>query len=172
MSQMGGVNVDESYEILMGESEWGRLNEPDVTVDRESYRDSRIPKNNFIRLAQALMERNKLDSAVNVADRFIEFFPDEKVKFDLYMLPFVEVYYVGGETEKANSLVEQLLENYLNELNYYNSLNSKHANDFAQDRQQAIMVIDRLGEIAGYNGQTELQKKIKDILKIHAPSYQ
>lgn len=169
LSQMGGVNVDKSYEILVDVPSWGNLQDPDVTVDRESYRDSRIPKNNYIRLAQALMDQNKLDSAVIVADKFIEFFPDDKVDFDLYMLPFSEVYYRSGEIEKANSLIETLLKRYTNELIYYNSLDSDRARDFAQDQQQAVMVIERLSEIALMNRQTELQQKIDDVLKIYTP---
>jgi len=169
LSQMGGVNVDKSYDILLNECKWGNLEDPDVTVDRESYRDARIPKNNYIRLAQALLDENKMDSASKVSDKFIELFPDNKVKFDLYMLPFAEVYYRGGEIEKANAILEQLLENNYAELVYYNSLDNKRARDFAQEKQQAIMVLQRLSEIAQFNQQAELQKKIDDALKIWVP---
>ncbi|MCD4679576.1 MAG: DUF2723 domain-containing protein [Bacteroidales bacterium] len=169
LSQMGGVNVDKSYDILLNECKWGNLEDPDVTVDRESYRDARIPKNNYIRLAQALLDKNKLDSASKVSDKFIEFFPDNKVKFDFYMLPFAEVYYRGGEIEKANAIIEQLLKNNYAELVYYNSLDNNRARDFAQQKQQAIMVLQRLSEIAQFNQQAELQKKIDDALKIWIP---
>ncbi len=169
LSQMGGVNVDESYDILVNRCKWGNLNDPKVTVDRESYRDSRIPKNNYIRLSQALLEENKLDSAIVVADKFIELFPDEKVKFDLYMLPFAEIYYRGDLPEKGNFIVEKLLENYTADINYYNSLDSDRARDFAQDKQQAIMVLQRLSDITSYNDQPELQKKIDDALLLSTP---
>lgn len=60
VSSVGGVSAETSYDILMNKCKWGNLNDPDVTVDRESMRNSIIPKQNFMRVAEALVIESKM----------------------------------------------------------------------------------------------------------------
>lgn len=66
MEGIGGINVDRCYDLLVNKARWGRLNEPNVYVDAESRRNSIMPKQNYLRLASALVDLNKMDSAVRV----------------------------------------------------------------------------------------------------------
>ena len=53
---LGGIYADKTYDIYMEDFRWGNLNDPGVTIDRESYRHCRIQKQNMLRVAQALFE--------------------------------------------------------------------------------------------------------------------
>ena len=173
ISGIGGVSPDASYDILMNKCEWGNLNDPSVTVDRESYRNSRMPKQNFLRLAQALINENKKDSAIQVLDCCLEAFPPEKFHFDLLMLPFSEAYYAAGSMEKGNKLVQRMFGLYSDDLRYYFSLDPVFTDTYYNEQmQQAFGVIQRLGQIAKENGQTELGNSIDSTLMEQLQLYQ
>jgi len=162
---MGGISSsDPSFDIMMNRCKWGNLADPRVTVDRESYRNSMIPKNAFLRLAQRLLVENKKDSAVMVADRVQEVFPNEKIHYDYYMLPFVEVYFTAGAADKGTKLLETLSDMMTENVKYYDRQQPKFAKYFDKTRQTEIMVLRRLAQIARENEKESQAKKIETFL--------
>ena len=162
IQRVGGVDTERTYEILMADDvRWGRLNEDDVTIDRESNRNSGMIKQDYIRLAQALVKEGKTDSVEAVLDRGIYFFPNNKIPFDYFMIPWADNYYSAGATEKGNDLVELLYNRYLEDLKYYTSLKKRFMNYYSDDIQESLAVLQRLSELARENGQTELADKIE-----------
>ena len=165
ISGIGGVSADASYDILMNKCDWGNLNDPKVTVDRESYRNSRMPKQNFLRLAQALLNENKKDSVIAVLDTCLKYFPDEKITYDLLMMPFAEVYYRAGAIEKGNAIMKRLAEIYSDDIRYYLSLEPEFTDTYySKDIQQAFAILQRLSQIAKENKQIDLAKSIDSTL--------
>ena len=165
IKRVGGVNADKSYEILMADDvRWGRLNEPDVTVDRESNRNSNMIKQDYLRLAQSLVNEGKKDSAVAVLDKGIYFFPDNKIHFDYFMIPWADMYYKAGALDKGNDLVKLLYEKYKEDLNYYMSLDDRFMQFYTDDIQESFAVMQRLSELANENGQKDLSDEIKTYL--------
>jgi tetratricopeptide (TPR) repeat protein len=163
---VGGVDAGRSYKILTDdEARWGRLNEPDVNVDRESFRNATIAKQSYIRAAQALVELHQYDSAVKVLDKGIEFFPNEKFPFDYYTSHWAMLYYQAGATEKANKVVEQIFQRYLDDLGYYNSLDNKFLDYYSDDIRMALTALQQLAQLAKDNGQKELGKKLDKTFK-------
>ncbi len=163
--KVGGVNPDRTYEIIMADDvRWGRLNEDDVVVDRESSRNSGMIKQNYIRLAQALVKEGKTDSVEAVLDRGIHFFPNDKFPFDFYMIPWADNYYKVGATEKGNDLINVLYERYVEDLSYYTSLDDRFATYYSDDIQEALAVLQRLSQLAREHGQNELADEIDESL--------
>lgn len=163
ISGLGGVNVDETYELLINNARWGKLNEESVSVDRESMRNSAIAKQDYIRLATSLVQENKKDSAIVVLDKCLEFFPENKFAFNYYMIPFANAYYLAGAVEKGNAIVKSLVEVYRDDMEYYNSLDSKRTRTFDKEKQQAIAIIQQLGQLAKQNKQIELSQQIDSV---------
>lgn len=162
ISKIGGVDVDRTYKILMADdTRWGRLNEPDVTVDRESDRNSGLIKQNYIRLAQGLSTLNKKDSLEAVLDRGIYFFPNDKFPFDYYMIPWAEYYYRAGAIEKGNNVARTIADRYLEDLAYYGSVDDRFVPAYDESIQEGMAVIQRLIQVTGQFKQTELSKEIE-----------
>jgi hypothetical protein len=167
ISGIGGVNVEKSYEILK-ECVWGNLNEPDVTVDRESFRNSRIPRQNFLRTAEALLNSGQPEKAVELLDTCLFFFPDSKVRFDVLMVPFAEIYYNTGEIEKGNTLSNRLLDIFGDDIRYYASLKSEFAARYYQeDFQRSLSYVDRILMLATENDQEDLADRARNILDLY-----
>jgi len=161
---IGSVNADISYDILMNKCKWGNLADPDVYVDRESYRNTMIPKQNFARLARTLVVEGKKDSAEKVCDYVQQIFPDNKIHFDYYMLQFIDIYYRAGAIEKGNKLAVKLLQIYEQNADYILSLNPGFRNNYDEDLNEAYSFFNTLKEIAGQFNQKIVTDRIDKYL--------
>ncbi len=171
ISKIGGVNSDRTYEVIMDENvKWGRLNQDDVKLDRESERNSGMAKQNYVRLAQSLLLEKKYDSVVKVLDRGIEMFPHKKFPFDHYMVSWADFYYQCDEIEKANELAKTIADRYEEDLSYYTSLNERHLGDYQDEIQEAMYGLQRLIQVTSQNKQTELNKEIEETFYAYVSS--
>lgn len=167
MRGVGGIDARSSYTILKDKCKWGNLNHPDVTVDRESFRNSLIPKQNFIRVAQQLLELGEKEKAIELVDYCLEIFPNEKFAYDIYMMTFVDVFYKAGAVEKANTMVRDLVEIYSANLDYYQRQKPVFISYYSDDMQEAMGVIQRLMYMARQNQQEELAGEIEELFNSH-----
>ncbi|MBK9290348.1 MAG: DUF2723 domain-containing protein [Bacteroidetes bacterium] len=161
---MGGVNAEKSYDVLVNQASWGNLHHDRVTVDRESYRNSALAKQSYMRTAQALINLNRKDSAIKVLDRSLELFPHKKITFDFYMLPWVDLYFDAGAPEKAKEVMRILADRYLQDLEYYNRLTPKFAAYYERQTQEALAVIQRLSDVARSRNLTDFSQELEDAL--------
>ena len=162
----GGVYIEGSYELLMADDiRWGNLDKEGVTVDPESRRNLLFVKQAYMRLAQSLLNRGQNDSAVAVLDRCLEFFPDEKIPYDFYMLAYPEIYYVAGATEKGDALVKKISENCLDNLRYFNELNDRFIPYYAETVRENLAMINEMSNIASRNSRYELKVELEKTLE-------
>jgi hypothetical protein len=152
---LGGINVDRAYDLLMNKARWGRLNEPDVYVDPESRRNSVMPRQNYFRLASALIELNKMDSAVMVLDTCQKYFPNEKMTYDMYTLSMVEYYYDAGAMQKGNEVLQIISGNFEADLRYYAALDKYFQDYYEREIQRAFSILQHLSSLARSYGQSE-----------------
>lgn len=164
---VGGVNELKSFELYTNEFRWGNLKEPNVYVDRESMRNSIIPKQNFMRTAKAMLARGEKEKAIELMDKCLEEFPDEKIPFDMYMIPFIEVYYDAGATEKANAVTQRVFDIYNQNMDYYYSLGEQHSKYYEKEYNQTLGIMQQLSMMAKGNNQTELYETIDSTFTEH-----
>ena len=124
-----------------------------------------------MRVAQSLLAQGKNKEAIEMLDIYIKYFPDSKVPFDMYMLPYAEVYYRAGATEKANKLVERVAEIYGQNIDYYYSFSPANTQYFEQDVQTALGIIKRMSMIASQNNQPKLAAKIDTMFNMKINSF-
>jgi len=158
--RVGGVNSEASYDILMNKCKWGNLAAEKVYVDPESYRNTFIPKQNFMRLAKSLLAEGKNDQAVKVCDYVQQIFPDNKVHFDYYMVEFVDTYYKAGAFEKGNKLAGRLLQIYEQNVDYITSLKPEFRTSYEEDRNMAYSLFDYLKQLAGQYNQSSITGQV------------
>ena len=162
----GGVYVEGSYELLMADDiRWGNLNKEGVAVDPESRRNLLFVKQAYMRLAQSLLNRGQNDSAVAVLDRCLEFFPDEKIPYDFYMLAYPEIYYKAGAMEKGDELVDVIANNCLDNLRYYSELNDRFIPYYAETIRENLAMINEMSNIASRNSRHELKMELEKMLE-------
>lgn len=160
----GGVYVEGSYDLLMNKVNWGNINDPDVTLDPETRRNILYAKQSYLRLAQALQEQGKNDSAVKVIDKCLEFFPDDKMAFDFYMMYYPDLYYKAGATDKGDNLVNTIVTNALDNINYYDSLKPRFKKYYTESIRENLALINQMYDITSKNKRTELSNELQSIL--------
>jgi hypothetical protein len=159
---LGGVDPDKTYEIFT-DCRWGNLNDPAVTVDRESNRNSRLPRQNYLRAAETFLTRGDKAKAIELLDVCQKYFPDSKISYDLMMIPFADVYYGAGETDKGNTIVSRLIDIYSDDLRYYKTVRRTFVQEhYAEDIDKDLRIIRSLSQMAKENKQTDLAAKADD----------
>jgi hypothetical protein len=169
---MGGVDPITSYDILTNKCAWGNLNDPHVYVDPESLNNSVRPKTNILRTAQSLMDIGKKKDAVILMDQYFKYFPDSKIPYDMYVLPFAELYFKAGENKKAIDLVERISQICTQNLDYYFSFSGNNKEYYQEDIQTSLGMLKRMNSIASQNKQQKLAAKLDSLFNHEVKRYQ
>jgi len=108
------VNTAKMYDNVMHKFKWGGLEKPGLYLDETTMRMCKSQRAViFADLANALVNENKLDSAIQVLDRCIEVFPEENVPHDVTSHQIVYLYFALGETEKAKKIAVSMIDYYI-----------------------------------------------------------
>lgn len=169
---MGGVDPLTSYDLLMNKFAWGNMNDPHVYVDPESLSNQTKPKTNIYRTAQSLMNIRKYDEAIRLLDKYFYLFPDSKYPYDIYTLPFAELYYKAGESGKANKIMERIGQIYSQSLDYYYVFSGKRREYYSEDIEQSLGILRRMNHIAQENKQTKLANDLDRLFHQELKKYQ
>ena len=169
---MGGIDALTSYDILMNKCKWGQLSDPNVYIDPESLNNSVRPKTNAMRVAQSLVNMHKKKEAVMLLNSYLNNFPDSKITYDMYMLPFAEVYYHAGDTVKANQIMRRVSQVLSQNVDYYMSYNPSYRQYFQNDINTNMGILRRISMIATDNRQVKLAAEMDSLFKRKLKSYQ
>ncbi len=169
----GTVATDIMYDNLMNKFNYGNMNDPDVYIDENNMRMMTNIRNSFNRLATALIEEGKNDSAVAVIDRAFELVPNEIVQYEYFGLQLVENYYNAGAMEKGKAAVEKAFAVFDNELGYFFSMDPRFINDPSvnEEIQRTLFYMQKIERMARTNGDTELATKIGEAVQAHFEKY-
>ncbi|PKP11814.1 MAG: hypothetical protein CVU09_02975 [Bacteroidetes bacterium HGW-Bacteroidetes-4] len=159
---IGRIDTDILYDNLMNKFRWGNMADPHVYLDENIRRTIRIVKirNNFGRLAKALVAENKKDSAKQVMLRGLEVLPIEKMSLEFWDSHFVEALFEAGLQEQGRELVEKMAADALNDLRYYTKLDRRFPNQAEQDKQICFATVQWLNEMAQRYGEKDLSQKL------------
>lgn len=159
---IGRIDTDILYDNLMNKFRWGNMAEPHVYLDENIRRTIRIVKirNNFGRLAKALVAENKKDSAKQVMLRGLEVLPVEKMALEYWDSHFVEALFEAGLQEQGREMVEKMATDALNDLRYYTKLDRRFPNQAEHDKQICFATVQWLNEMAQRYGEKELGQKL------------
>ncbi len=161
----GGVNTDRMYDNVMNRFRWGGMDgENQIYMDENNLRLALNLRVQFSTLADALIERDETDKALNVLDKCIEAMPERNVPFDRFLVPIIEGYYKIGENDKANALALRLFDIYEDEFNYFSTLDPEWLIQMQQDFQLSYAIMQRLNVYASriYPQDAEIREQFKD----------
>ena len=158
--QTGEVATDIMYDNVMNKFKWGNLGDSTIYLDETNMRMTLNFKNNFSRLADALILEKDFVRAEKVLDKCLTVMPNEAIAYSFFNLPIAEGYYKIGKPEKAREIINILIDIYFEELAYYNSLEDDILSKMDRDYQIANQIISNLYTITTMNDETELQQKI------------
>lgn len=171
--ELGDIDSDILYRLIMETFTWGRMNQEDVYLDYYTTRTFSVIRfrNMYTRLAMRLLEEGDRERAVEVLDRCMDLAPSHVLPFDQYItgitLPggnggtihhegIIEAYYLCGETEKANAILREYYNQLIDEYTYFNSLRPRHQSTIQQQINEVLFQLEEMNILMQQFGQEEL----------------
>ncbi len=158
----GGIDTKIMTDNMINKFKWGGIEDSSLYLDENILRMLSNFRNNFARLADALIEENKPDSAKAVLDKCMELMPNNIVRFDVFNLAIIEDYYRLGEIDKANSILIQLSENVCDDLGYYTSIEDKFKNCLSYEKRLSMHILNELTKYSNLFDQKEQSNDLRE----------
>jgi hypothetical protein len=170
---IGRIDDELLYKNLMTNFRWGRMDKPDVNIDHNNQRTTSVLRirNNFNRLADLLINKNKKDSALAVLNKIVELMPQRKFPYDFYMIGIAESYFKINENEKANRIIKDYTKSTIENLRYFFSLDHRFDQSVDYDKQLNLQTLQQLGSLAETYDQVELKNEIDKNLQQYMELY-
>ncbi len=170
--QTGRVNAELMYNKLMNKFVWGNLESPDVYLDENNRRMTMNIRNNFARCANALIQENKIDKAIEVLDRSSELMPNEKIPFNYYNLLIGEAYYKAKANEKGDIVIKTLVKNLEQNLRYYLSISNEDIKLLEEDLGREFSIMQETIRILKVYNRADLANEVSTKFEQLLTSYQ
>ena len=169
----GRVHTERLRENLMEKFQWGRMNEPGVYLDLTNLHTFSVIRirNNFVRLANALVNENRPAEAEAALDRVMELMPPEKVSIDFYVLEIIKAYYRCGAAEKGLYWLEQMAARQENDISYFLGLKNNLLYTVDYEVRVALQMLQECQQIAGTNSEDELSAGLNEKLNRYYLQY-
>lgn len=169
--QIGEVNTDLMYDHVVNKFKWGNISDPSVKLDDNNARMVMNTRNIVGRLASALAREGKKDSVRTVVQLAMKNMPDEKVKFDYFMIPMATACYRIGDTATGNMIMGKIAKYKGEELAYYFSFPDKDLKDMDINIQEALISVNQVSDITKQFGQESLSKEAEGIMQKYYNPY-
>jgi hypothetical protein len=141
----GTVNTERMYTNIMEKFKWGGMDSEDqIYMDENNLRLTNSIRLQFAALSDQLIEEEKIEMAGAVLDKSFEVMPDHNVPFDRLVVPLVENYYKIGQNDKANEIAEILFDRYVEDFEYYVSLDPQWSGQLQREMQLSFAIVQRL----------------------------
>ena len=171
MKGFGGVYRDGSYDLLVNKAKWGNLNEEGVIPDRESVRNAEFARLAYTRLAQSLVNHQQYDSAIMVMDKYQEFFPNEKFPYEIRLYQFPEMYYISGDTLKGDDIMDKIVTNAIDKINYYGNMKPRFSQYFSEDIDEQMSLLRQMQMDASRYNRTGKAEELSAIMEDFVSRY-
>ena len=163
--QSNGIDTRRSYDLLVNKFSWGEIHTGEVKLDPETRAWSEQARHQYATLATALIAEGKKDSAVQVVDKGLYFFPDKALEYSHHTLLYADAYFQCGQREKALEVLESVTENYSQRLQYYYSFRRpKHQRGLREEMQQAVSTLGTSYYMALQYNEKQIAEKIAGTL--------
>jgi tetratricopeptide (TPR) repeat protein len=169
-NRTGGVNTAAMYDNLMNKFVFD-ISKPGFLISEDVYRMTITMRNSYAMLAEALVMENKFDSAVAVCDRAEELIPHEVIPYNYFNLSMADAYLKAGAEEKGNNILQKMMDIQADQLAYFFRFDKKHQGYVAMDIQQAMAILNAVGQVAMENGQDEMAAEANETLDMYYNLY-
>ncbi len=128
----GRINSDIMYPIVK-KWDWGNGEDPNIYRDPVTRRNAISYRNHLGRLAEVLIEEDKIKKAKEILDLGMEKMPIDQYEYYTTLTPFIKGYYSINTKQKARQIWEKVVEKHQEQLNYFGSLSLKRQYEYAEE---------------------------------------
>jgi len=150
------VNTEAMYDNMMNKFKWGGIDNPKVYLDENNLRMTATLRHMFSRLVNGLIAEGKKEKALAALDYCMEVIPSKTVPYTYVCVVLANQYYQLGEREKAETILNEMLENSLEHLAWFSSLTNNQLRGAAADFAQHLGIFQEILNISQNYGNEEL----------------
>jgi hypothetical protein len=165
----GKVDTKLMYDNVMNKYRFRSIANPKVYLDENNSRIISNYRTIFARLAGALVDEGKKDSAITVLNRCIEVIPPSNVPFNYLSLSLVEGYYRAGAIDKGVSYSKIMLKSSADQMKYILNLSKEQIGRLHNDIQLNMAIIQELYRLANRYEKGDHKKEIEKAFNAFAP---
>ena len=167
----GRVNTRLMYKNVMENFKWGNMNDPKVYIDENNARMMMNIRSTFNRLAEALVAEGQNEKAIKVLDRCIELIPHKIVPYNYFSMLMAETYFKAGQPEKGKDIVNTIMTDYKEQLDYFFKLDKPKRSSVDDDIQRCLYFMREITMICTRNKQPELLKDVSTSFNSYLERY-
>lgn len=161
----GGLNVGRvdskvMYESVMNKFKWGNMNSPKVYIDENNSRMMMNIRNTFNRLAEQLNDEGQPEKAVQVLDKGVELIPHKVVPYNYFSMLMAETYFKAGHPEKGKEIINTIMTDYKEQLDYFFKLNRPMRASVDDEIQRILYFMREMGALCARQKQADLGKEV------------
>lgn len=142
----GYVDTDLLYDRVMG-WEFEGMNDPNVYMDETCRRPTYNLRTIYARLAKSLISEGKKDKAIEVLNHGMEQIPVEKFEHNYFLTGMIEAYYLAGEKEIADDLLDGYIAQLDQQFKYYGSFSNKRDPFLRSEATTLSQMYDALAQL-------------------------
>jgi hypothetical protein len=167
----GKVSSDVMYKKVMEEFKWGNMEKPDVYIDENNARMMMNIRNTFNRLASTFVDEGNNAKAVSVLDRCVELIPHKIVPYNYFSMLMADTYFKAGQAAKGKDIINTIMSNYKEQLDYFFKLDQSKRNSVDEDIQRSLYFMREITMICTKNNQPELGKEVSSAFESYLSRY-
>lgn len=157
------VDIERMYDNMMHKFRYGNMNKKGIYIDETTMRTCRTHRMMFAQLAEALVDANDTARALEVLDYAEEMLPGENVPYDYTSATMAQFYYMLGQKEKGNRIMEAVADNNVEYLLWGLSLDKATRNAMSYTLGHQAAVLGFVMQNFYRTGQTDLLNKYEPI---------
>ena len=122
------IDADKMYDNLMHKFKFGGIDNPDVYLDETTLRMCDTHRRMFVTLSSELIKREEKEKALEVLDYSLKVIPPATVPHDYIYSSSKEMaenYIALGHPEKALPILEEMANNAVEYISWYESLDEQ-----------------------------------------------
>ena len=143
--EIGRVDTEYAYDVLMNKMKYGGVANPKVYVDSFMQHNIMVARTreSFARVAKQFILQGDYQKAEELLDRGLEVLPPTQIRFTMEnTYPFLEGYYSIGANEKGDNLLMAYADTLVSYIEYYLQFDGFYA-DLVTN-----IIDDKLGELS------------------------
>lgn len=163
----GRFDIDKSYDLMMNRFTWGNIKKEGVYLEEAvTMSNARNMRQNYVLLANNLIDKGDITRANKVLDKAMEEFPNSKVPFDRYDISLVEAYLKAGNKTRAGEVLNHIITYYESRVNYFSRFKGKKAMSVEGEKQVSMYILAEIGGLAQKNGMQKEYDRVRSVAGI------
>jgi MFS family permease len=167
----GKVSSELMYKNMIENFKWGNMEKPNVYIDENNARMMMNIRNTFNRLAETFVAEGNNAKATKVLDRCVELIPHQIVPYNYFSMLMADTYFKAGQPAKAKEIINTIMTDYTEQLDYFFKLSKPMRNSVDEDIQRNLYFMREITMICTRNNQPELQKEVSTSFESYLERY-